>query len=149
MNFPQSFIETLEPLIYNNKALLAIIDSQEVVIDLRSGVVQGCILSVSLFNIGTIPLELATRSLKSISININKKAHFKENKDLTIENLPSIFLADDFGSVLAKPEDVEGTLNIFIEFSHFSGLSYAPGKTRILTNSITNETTNNKWQENF
>ena len=90
MNFPQSFIKTLELLIYNNKALLAINDSQEGVIDLRSGLVQGCMLTcwVSLYSI----LELATRKIKSIAININKKAHFKENKNLILENLPPIFL---------------------------------------------------------
>ena len=95
MNFPQAFNKILKTLIYNNKVLITINNTQEGIIELKAGVAQGCTLSVSVFNIGTIPLDLATKSTPSIMINL-KKASFKENKEIILKNLPPILFADDF-----------------------------------------------------
>ena len=47
------------------------------------------------------------------------------------------------------PEDVETTLDAFIDFSHYTGLSYSPDKTRILSSSNIKDATITKWQQKY
>ena len=98
---------------------------------LKSGLGQGCTLSVILFNLSTCLLSYAIKS-EIYTLNIPKSIYTFGNNETFEQKIPATLYADDFMNCYASVKKI--CHKLLDDFKNMSNLAIAPSKSKVSFN---------------